>query len=181
MGKLTLAKLTTLMLPEQKRVSEQIMSDFKDIIIDLPGSTTKHQTWPGGYISHLEEAMNIAVVLYKSLSTKRPLSFTLSDTLFALFLHDFDKITRYEKVSNGYKAKGEYNSGYASLTAKLLKERYNYKLSNEIFNALKYAHGEGKDYHPTDRIIMPLGTLVHCCDIISARIWFDEGKDHNNW
>ena len=62
-----------------------------------------------------------------------------------------------------------------------LKEKYGYVLSKEEFNAIKYMHGENEDYHPTKKIMLSLTAFVHCCDIISARIWFNKGKDKNYW
>jgi hypothetical protein len=55
------------------------------------GSSHNHQAWSGGYVDHVTEVMNVAVVLYDALNTKRPLPFTLSDALLVLFLHDIEK------------------------------------------------------------------------------------------
>lgn len=170
-----------MMTLEQRRVCKQVCSDYRDTMFDIPGSSTKHHVWRGGYVSHLEEAMNIAIVLYEALNARRRLHFSVGDMLFALFLHDFDKLIRYKKTKDGFAATGSYSEDYPEKTAELLQERYSYKMSTEEFNAIKYAHGEGKDYHPTDRVILPMGTLVHCADIISARIWHDKGKDRRKW
>lgn len=125
--------------------------------------------------------MNLAVILYESLNLRRPLTFSLSSALFCLFLHDFDKVQRYELTADGaLRSRGAYSKDYLAKT-RSITDAYGYTLTDEEYNALKYAHGEGDDYHPTERIIMPLGTLVHCCDIISARIWYDNGKNHSSW
>jgi len=39
--------------------------------------------------------MNIATELYKNLGSHRPLSFSLSDALLILFLHDLEKPWKY--------------------------------------------------------------------------------------
>ena len=51
--------------------------------------------WTGGYINHLEEAMNIAQNMFEMMNNFRPLDFTLSDAVLILFLHDLEKPFRY--------------------------------------------------------------------------------------
>ncbi len=170
------------MKPAHRRVAEQICEDYKDILFMIPGSSSKHQVWEGGYVSHLEETMNLAIILYHQLSIRRPLDFSLSSALFCLFLHDFDKVQRYRMVDGQLYSKGTYNSNYLEETKQLLAEKYDYKLSAEEYNALKYTHGEGNDYQPGGkRVMQPLAALVHCCDIISARIWHDYGQNAEDW
>lgn len=179
--KLPLEKLFDKLDKRQAEVARKIYQDYKENIETIPGSSTKHQIWEGGYLSHIEEAMNIASVLYDSLSNCRPLPFSLSDALFCVYMHDFDKVQRFRWVDGELLKSGDYSKDYIDKTAKLLKEKYDYELTSEQYNALKYAHGEGLDYHPTDRIMLPLATLVHCADVISARVWYNDGKEHDSW
>lgn len=125
--------------------------------------------------------MNIALRLHETLSACRQLPFNVSDVLFCAFLHDFDKVQRYTMDRGRLASKGAYNSDYIDTARSILKDKYGYALTPDEYNALKYAHGEGKDYHPTDRIMQPLAALIHCSDTISARIWFDKGRGHNTW
>lgn len=162
-------------------VCEKILRDYEKQIEVFPGSIKKHHYWVGGYISHIEESMNIAIIFYQALSKKRKLHFTLSALLFVLFIHDFDKLLRYKKTANGFTEQKPYGNEYIKQFVTLLSKKYMYKLSLEEENALFYMHGEGKDYHPTKRVMQPLAALAHCCDIISARVWFNEGKDHTAW
>ncbi len=137
-----------------------------------PGSKTKHQAWKGGYIDHLEETMNIAEGLYETLSkTKRPLSFTLTDAILVIFFHDLEKPFKYVVPAVGFIDDLEK---HAFILKKM--DEYQVIFTDEQYNALQYIHGEGIDYHPTERIQGPLGAFVHCCDVISARIWFDYPK-----
>ena len=46
--------------------------------------------------------------------------------------------------------------------------------------ALKYIHGEGDDYQKDKRVMTPLCAFCHCCDVISARIFFDYPKQLSN-
>lgn len=147
----------------------------------LPGSAAKHQAWEGGYLSHIEETMNIAKILHESLSACRPVDCSLSGALFCAFLHDFDKVQRY-KIQNGKVVRsGRYSSDLVRKTVAMVQDKYGYTMTDEQVNALIYAHGEGADYHPTDRVMLPLATIVHCADVISARVWFNNGKSHDKW
>ncbi len=181
-AKIPLVELLSLMNPAHKQVAEKICEDYKDIIFSIPGSAGKHQVWQGGYVNHVEEAMNIAISLYHQLTIRRPLDFSLSSALFCIFLHDFDKVQRYRMVNDQLQSKGVYQKDYIHHTREIIATQYDYELTAQEFNALLYVHGEGDDYEPGGkRVMQPLAALVHCCDVISARIWFDEGKNSENW
>lgn len=62
-------------------------------------------------------------------------------------------------------------------TAKFIE--YNFHLTEDHLNAIKYAHGEGNDFKQTEHVSKPLAAFLHCCDTISARIWFDYPKEEN--
>jgi hypothetical protein len=133
-----------------------------------PGSFTKHQAWHGGYLAHLEETMNFGVNLFNMMNDFRELDFDLSDVIFILFLHDLEKPFRY------IEPKIEFNSDEEKeLFIESMIKRYNIVLNENHKNALKYIHGEGKDFSRTERIQKPLATFVHICDVASARIWHD--------
>jgi hypothetical protein len=181
-SKIPLNGLISLLGAEHKRVAEAIIKDYHEIIFSIPGSASKHQTWQGGYVSHIEESMNLAILLYHQMHSRRPLPFTLSAALFCLFLHDFDKVQRYTIVDGELHTASGYTKDYIVKTRQILTEKYAYQLTDEEHNALKYAHGEGDDFQPGGkRVMLPLATLVHCCDTISARIWYDYGKIHDSW
>lgn len=129
------------------------------------GSAVKHQAWEGGYRDHITEVMNIALVTYEALSTIRPLPFSLSDALFGCFLHDVEKVWKHAIDPSDVQDIDKDT---------LLSTEFH--LNADHWNAIHYAHGEGKDYHPTLRIQGPLAAFVHHCDNTSARIWFDQPK-----
>ena len=137
------------------------------------GSAVKHQAWKGGYRDHITEVMNIAVVTYDALEKIRRLPFSLSDALFACFLHDVEKIWKHAVhpddtlVCEHVRDDGEIQIDKWEIL------RTNFTLYLNIYIAVKYAHGEGDDYHPTERVQSPLAAFVHHCDNTSARIWFD--------
>lgn len=153
----------------------RICLDNKAIFENSKGSNVKHHYWKGGYIEHLTETMNIAVRLYESLNACRELTFSLSDALLVLFLHDLEKPWKY----GGDVLKEAEVKSFASskdfVKAKI--EEYGFRLSANQMNALEYVHGEGEDYHPSKLVQSPLGALVSACDNISARIWPDYPKD----
>ena len=127
------------------------------------GSAIKHQPWPGGYRDHVTEVMYIAFHTYKALEEIRPLPFTMSDALVGCFLHDVEKIWKHA-LDPEHKQDIDKND--------LLDSHFT--MTPDLWNAINYAHGEGEDYHPTDRIQKPLAAFVHHCDNTSARIWYDK-------
>ena len=142
--------------------------DNKDLFDCCPGSTHNHQAWPGGYIDHMSEISLIAKTTYSSLLQIRAVPFSLHDALLALFFHDLEKPWKHDGI-----IKFSNEEGKISFVLTKLKE-YNIELNDDCCNAIKYSHGEGKDYRSDKRIQTPLAAFVHCCDVISARIWFDQ-------
>lgn len=131
-----------------------------------PGSKHNHQTWPGGYLSHVAEVIMIAKVMYASLSFIRNFPFTLSDAVFILFLHDLEKPFKY---GEGLLIQKQEN--YSFKLSKI--KEFGIDLTDDQLNALKYVEGENDDYKPGQRVMNPLAAFCHMCDICSARIWFD--------
>ena len=168
------------MTPAQQRVCRGITTDMADRFYHWPGALHKHQTWPEGYQDHITETMNIAVVLYGAFDRRRPWPFRLSDALFTLFLHDLDKLLRYERHGRGWRSSRSYGGGYLKEITAIVR-RYGYHLTAKEKNALQFVHGENERYHPTKRIMLPLATFIHCCDVLSARVWFAHGQDRKHW
>ncbi len=124
------------------------------------GSSHNHQSYGGGYYKHISDIMHYAIMLYRNLPK---LDFTLSDAILVLFLHDIEKPVKYG--SKTFETDREIRN-------RLIKE-FKIELTEEQYLALKYIHGEGDDYSKNKRIMSPLCAFCHCCDIISARIFFD--------
>lgn len=180
--KIDLANLVQIMRPEHRRVAEAICEEYAQQMSIVPGSSSKHQTWKGGYISHVEETMNLALIMYHELHKRRPLPFDVSTALFCAFIHDFDKLLRYTVTDNTADLSKRHAKDDGEKVREALLSKYNYSLTSEEYNALKYTHGKGADFQPGGKRVMgPLATLVHCCDVISARIWYDYGRSHNSW
>ena len=155
------------LLPEHNRKAcLRILADNHDRFYDAPGSQGKHRAWPGGYIGHLEETMRIAISLYNN--SIHPLPFEITDAILVLFLHDLEKPFKYIEPKRTFRD----DASKKNFIEKMMRD-YDITLTPDQRNAFHYVHGEGDDYHPTKRIMGPLAAFVHCCDTMSARIWFD--------
>jgi hypothetical protein len=141
----------------------ELLHYFIDKYPDAPGSSSNHQAFNGGYYKHVNDILNYAIVLYNQLGLLNKLTFKLSDALLVLFLHDIEKPVKY--------------CSKTLETDKEIRSRLIYKfgivLSEEHLMAMKYIHGEGEDYRKDQRIMSPLCAFCHCCDVISARIFFN--------
>lgn len=180
--KIPLNELIQLLRPEHRRVAQAICNDYEKPMRIVPGSSSKHQSWEGGYTSHTEEVMNLALIMYHELHTRRPLSFDVSTALFCAFIHDFDKLLRYTVTDTGVDLSTRHTKNDSEKVREILFSKYRYSLTDEEYNAIKYTHGEGDDFQPGGkRVMLPLATLIHCCDVISARIWYDYGRASDSW
>ena len=150
---------------------------------DAPGSVSNHQAYEGGYYKHISDILDYASKMFKYLSLKGKLDFSLSDALLVLFLHDIEKPIKYTPVlvktgvidENGMIEEEiyEYETDSDDDIRENLINKFNIKLTDEHKLALKYIHGEGEDYRKDKRVMTPLSAFCHCCDVISARIFFN--------
>lgn len=139
-----------------------------DLCKDAAGSSCNHQTWKGGYLDHVTETMNIACWLYET--SPRKLPFKLEDALVVLFLHDVEKPFKTENMCWPSKeARREFRD--------IFIQKHQVSLTDEQQNALRYVEGEYDDYSNTERKMGALAAFCHCCDILSARLWYDKGED----
>ncbi len=155
--------------------SQALWADLTQHIPDAPGSSGAHQAWPGGYADHVQEVLNIAVILHRKLGLVRPLKFSLSSSLLVLFLHDCEKpfksasddqIKNFDWVT---KRPGKSDKVFQQLLIK----HYGFTLTDEEQNALRYVEGEGAEYVHGQRVMNELAAFCHCCDVLSARLWHD--------
>lgn len=123
--------------------------------------------------------MNIGIFMYEAFHLKRRLDFTLSDALLVLFLHDLEKPWKLSQSETAMDEFLKHKEDKAFLEAKTAE--YGFELTENHWNALKYVHGEGKDFNPHTRVQKPLAAFVHLCDTASARIWFDYPKTGGSW
>lgn len=141
---------------------------------DAPGSRKAHQAIPGGYYHHVTEVANIALQMYRTFSRLRTLPFSLSDVLVAIFLHDIEKpfkhSTQYRRL---YAGKGK--QWWCKFREGVI-EGVGLTIPDPIMNAIRYCEGEGDDYVPGERVMNELAALCHAADVLSARLWYNEGE-----
>jgi len=145
------------------------------------GSTHNHQAWPGGYLEHVRDVMNIAVELHDTLSGFRFLPFSLSDALLVLFLHDIEKPWKHDYHKLVYENIGfgtgpdncglEWNKRTRTIVRNILLRAHKFELTQEQENAMRYVEGEGSDYSSKRRVMNELAAFCHMCDVASARIF----------
>jgi len=157
----------------------RILRENRGLFERVQGSTNNHQAWEGGYLDHVQEVLNIGRVLYDGLGSLRPLTFSLSDALLVLFLHDIEKPWKYRIAADGnLEHIPELRTKDAQHAFRMRKlTEYGIMLTDEQLNGLMYVEGELDDYTNTRRVMGPLAAFCHLADVTSARIWFDYPSD----
>lgn len=165
-------------------ICKRILADNRKLFQTVQGSTNNHQNWPGGYFDHVQEIMNIAVVLYNQLDMIRPLPFSLSDLLLVVYSHDIEKPWKYELRADGqlhHKSSMQTKEDHQRFRMQKLAE-YGIVFTPEQENGIKYAEGELNDYSNRQRMMGPLACVAHMCDVCSARLWFNHPMaDKDPW
>jgi hypothetical protein len=162
----------------------RILSDNRRLFQTVQGSTNNHQNWPGGYLDHVQEIMNIAAVLYHQLNSLRSLPFSLSDLLLVVYLHDIEKPWKYELREDGqlhHKTTMQNKEDHHCFRMAKLAE-YGIVFTSEHENGMRYAEGESNDYTNQRRVMGPLACVAHMADVCSARLWFAHpNKENDPW
>ena len=163
----------------------KILKDHRKLFETAPGSSHNHQTWRGGYIDHVHEVMNWAVLFYSVIkNVGRPMSFTLGQVLLVLFLHDLEKPWAYYLDENGNFIQNPNILTKAERKAfrdKKIKE-YGIELTPAEANAFRYVEGELQDYSSETRVMNEMAALCHICDVWSARGNYDYPKaEDDSW
>lgn len=178
----TIEELLNLVDEPNGSACKNILSDNRKLFQTVQGSTNNHQNWPGGYFDHIQEIMNIAVILYDRLNSVRLLPFSLSDLLLVVYLHDVEKPWKYEFHEDGqlhYKSSMQTKENHQQFRMAKLKD-YGIVFTSEQENGIKYAEGELNDYSNRHRVMGPLACVAHMCDVTSARLWFNHPMEHND-
>ncbi|HEU5122183.1 MAG TPA: hypothetical protein VFT59_05030 [Candidatus Saccharimonadales bacterium] len=140
-----------------------------------PGSSHNHQAWPGGYIDHVVDAMNIGYKVYDLYNSLRPLPFSKSDVLLIVFLHDLEKPFRYTNED------GTLVETPVFLEKEQLEEfkrqlitQAGITLTPQQSNALEFVEGiRDHKYRKDARVMSELAVICHIADLTSARLWFN--------
>lgn len=157
-------------------------SDNAERIEWAPGSRAAHHAWEGGYKEHIRQTMMIVAqnyTLFADTGRLRELpdaeTFTLSDALVVMFLHDIEKLFIYDFDEKGdvvalvHVTKLERKEFQRSII-----ERYGFELTQTMENALLHVEGVRDEYYvPGERVDQPLAALCHAADNLSARGFYD--------
>jgi hypothetical protein len=170
------------------RVDEPYRSAFHRLLAEhgetfrpARGSSHNHQAWAGGYLDHVREVLNVAVVLYDALGRLRPLPFALSDALVVLFVHDLEKPWAYEEAAGDWRRRQGFSAkedAHAFRLARLAE--VGVVLPAELERAVFFVEGEGVQYSNRTRGMSPLAAFCHLCDVTSARLWPDHPRERGD-
>ncbi len=172
---LTLDELVGLMHEPARGGVLRLLEQHRERFESTPGSSHNHQAWPGGYLDHVREVMNVCVVLYASLGALRPLPFTLSDALLVAFVHDIEKPWKYERGEHGalrHASNMQGKDAHHTFRRELLANA-GVELTAEQENGVRFAEGEMGAYSNRKRAMGPLAAFCHLADVTSARLWFE--------
>lgn len=176
---LSLNDLIEMIDQPNRNICKKLLKDNKKLFTNARGSRHKHQAWPGGYLDHITETMNIAILIFNPLNKFRKLPFTLSDALLILFLHDLEKPWKHKKHKSGnwenrQDLDDKKNQIWPFVKNKVVE--YDFILTKNHWNALQYVEGEKDEANPKKRIQLPLAAFVNMCDLWSARGWYNYPK-----
>lgn len=135
-----------------------------------PGSGHNHQAWPGGFLDHTLQLLALVDQLYPAISRvhRLPGDVTPGAAKLVLLFHDVEKPFKYTAgLPEGW-CKWSYLETH-------LPRDWGIAFSASEWNALRYVHGEGDEYAKTARVMGPLASFCHSCDVLSARALFDRG------
>lgn len=179
----TIEELLDMIEGSNGEACRRIYADHKEGFEAAPGSRHNHQYWPGGYIDHVTDAMNIGLHVYDSYNNLRPLPFSASDVLLIVYLHDLEKPFVYKMQNDG---SVDINP---ELTEKAAREafkrdfidQYGIELSPLQDNALEFVEGiRDHKYKNTSRVMGELAVVCHIADLTSARLWYNHPSSEND-
>lgn len=155
----------------------QLKKLYQDIIEEMPNamwsSNNKHQWREWWYYDHIADILKFGKILYDNLNAYRKLPFSFDDIAVVILIHDIEKPYKYTWDKEKYKELLMLNDH--SIRDNIL-ETYNITLSATQQNGADYIHGEWHEYSKTERIMWPLAAFCHSIDVISARIYFNNGR-----
>lgn len=137
-------------------------------ILQAPGSKSKHQVYPGGWLKPNVNVMRLAISMYPVLSEvmgDSVVDFSVGDVILGIFWHDMEKPRKYVSPTINFQDEKEKLKFVLNKTME-----YDVRLAPVHVNIIKYIHREGSEYNPDQRVMLPATALAHAMDTISARI-----------
>ena len=156
---------------------DQLIALYRFLIQQFPDAKwsnhNKHQWREWWYYDHIADSLKFGKIMYDGLDTYRKLPFSFDDVIVVIVLHDLEKPYKYSSHNSDFKNLLKLDSH--GIRDTIIKQ-YDIILSSNQSNWLDYIHGEWDHYSKTDRVMLPLTAFCHSLDIISARIYFNDGK-----
>jgi len=167
-----------------KKCVNKMLDTVAEEFVNKPSSVGYHHFYKGGMGKHIKEVMNIALELYEL----HPdwYDCTRDDVIIVSFAHDMDKIDKYVD-SEPWMKQEKYGAKmfmYAKDRLRLDKTgetvmfcaQHGLVLTPLQVNAVSYHHGGWSSENIGMQHMSPLGVLMHCADITSAKI-FEKGSN----
>ena len=163
-------------------LKEKVLKLYDDIADDMqffPASVKFHHNELGGLYRHTLEVIENGLKIYKTFEKEfKKKLVTESDIVLVCFIHDLEKLTKYNKSKkynsevfqpNVYEFEIDYNKIDCHDSAKVVNicSKYGIILTDKQLNALSYHHG---GYTKDGGKLQSLATLVHMADLLSANI-----------
>lgn len=172
----TIESLLDMIEGENGEACRRIYAVLKDEFSAAPGSSHNHQAWPGGYVDHVTDAMNVGLSVFELYNERRPLPFTASDVLLIVYLHDLEKPFKYTYADNSVNEKREQfpDKSAGEVFKRELIEKYGIQLNDMQDNALEFVEGiRDHKYQRGKRVMGELAVVCHIADLTSARLWYN--------
>jgi len=151
---------------------QQLYDDHFTLFQRAKGSMYNHQAWPGGYLQHVCDCIQIAKKYY---NIPWPMPFEFSSVILVLFLHDIEKPFMQKEMELSVNPK-PWSKPKRLLFQGEIIAKYDLRLTTTETQALVHIHGEGDDYSNEHRVMNELGGFCHAADVLSARLWPDRNK-----
>lgn len=165
---------------QNEELKEKYLNLYNTIEKDFttaPAAVKYHHNWQGGLNTHTEQVINIAVNLFNK--WKDELTINLDDVIIVSFIHDLDKMYKYElrplseKKDNKpfYAYKHKSGATYPpEMDVLRILAKHGISLTREQTEALAWHHGGWSDASKTYKSNSQLAAIVHVADLFSARV-----------
>lgn len=167
------------------RKLKKVYDNLKDRMLYYPAAVKYHHPWSGGWGDHTAQVMYLGCYLFDILEPTSSPAFSRDDVLTVCFVHDLDKLWRYEKnddekdLKKGIEFKYKPHAGYED-TSKAIAEcfRNGLELTDVHIEAINHHHGgfslDIASIFNRGSKMTSLSVLVHSADFLSTMFWGDK-------
>jgi 23S rRNA maturation-related 3'-5' exoribonuclease YhaM len=160
----------------------------KNHYVSVPASCKRHHKWAGGYLDHIFEVMELSLRFFKVITVelKTNVDFTYDDVVLVSYIHDINKITRYEHTSDDWKIKrGQYfdfkeGTGNCDESAEVvcICSKFGLLLEQKHLEAISHHHGGFSNslasMYRYPGTLTALSSLIHSADLLSQYLYGGE-------